>query len=48
MNFPVCDKLKSCILNGFGYSGQYKKKCGNNSNKYVSAKELLKIRCFVI
>ena len=26
MNFPVCDKLKTCILKGFGYSEQQKKK----------------------
>ena len=28
MNFPVCDKLKTCILNGFGYNEQYKRRVG--------------------
>lgn len=46
MNFPVCDKLKPCILNTFEYSEQYKKKSGNSSNKYPSAIKLLKTKYF--
>lgn len=36
MNFLVCDKLKICILNGFGYSEQYKKKSGNSKKEPIN------------
>ena len=42
MNFPIFNKRKACILNTFEYGEQYKKKSGNNRNKYITVIKLLK------
>ena len=46
MDFPVHNKRKTFILNGFGCAGQQKNKSGSSSNKYVFANKVLKIQWF--